>query len=368
MPTAFEIPAPGLPEITEELYITRDGGGVKVLARLNWAAAPSGFVAQYQLEARQVGGVWQDYGRTDGLTVEIRDIQPGNWEFRVKALSVLGVSSLWKNTAKEILGLTVPPQALENLTLQTAGGLAILKWSRAADPDVRVGGNIVIRHSKEAEATWSDSYSMDQVSGGEAIAVLPLKPGTYLLRAEDSGGRLGPDVRVTTKGAQALAFAPIDLLQADPVFPGSKTGLAVAGSAMTLITATDAAGNPYVVDPEGFYQFGAGLDFGGLRRVRLRSEIGVGALALLDRIDARTSAIDGWADFDGAEGANIDVVLEVRETDDDPLATPNWGPWGRIDNHEIEARAIEARAILRTADPAFTPRVTQLRLYADEVA
>ncbi|HBN29973.1 MAG TPA: hypothetical protein DD416_01815, partial [Rhodobacteraceae bacterium] len=70
---------------------------------------------------------------------------------------------------------------------------------------------------------------------------------------------------------------PIDLLQADPVFPGSKTGLAVAGSAMTLITATDAAGNPYVVDPEGFYQFGAGLDFGGLRRVRLRSEIGVGA-------------------------------------------------------------------------------------------
>lgn len=368
LPTAFEIPAPGLPEITEELYITRDGGGVKVLARLNWAAAPSGFVAQYQLEARQVGGVWQDYGRTDGLTVEIRDIQPGNWEFRVKALSVLGVSSLWKNTAKEILGLTVPPQALENLTLQTAGGLAILKWNRAADPDVRVGGNIVIRHSKEAEATWSDSYSMDQVSGGEAIAVLPLKPGTYLLRAEDSGGRLGPDVRVTTKGAQALAFAPIDLLQADPVFPGSKTGLAVAGSAMTLITATDAAGNPYVVDPEGFYQFGAGLDFGGLRRVRLRSEIGVGALALLDRIDARTSAIDGWADFDGAEGANIDVVLEVRETDDDPLATPNWGPWGRIDNHEIEARAIEARAILRTADPAFTPRVTQLRLYADEVA
>ncbi|HBN29974.1 MAG TPA: host specificity protein J, partial [Rhodobacteraceae bacterium] len=126
--------------------------------------------------------------------LEIRDIQPGNWEFRVKALSVLGVSSLWKNTAKEILGLTVPPQALENLTLQTAGGLAILKWNRAADPDVRVGGNIVIRHSKEAEATWSDSYSMDQVSGGEAIAVLPLKPGTYLLRAEDSGGRLGPDV------------------------------------------------------------------------------------------------------------------------------------------------------------------------------
>ena len=82
-----------------------------------------------------------------------------------------------------------------------------------------------------------------------------------------------------------------------------------------------------------------------------------------------TQPIDSWADFDGSEGADIDVVLEVRETDDDPAAaTPLWGPWGRIDNSEIEARAVEARAWLRTNDPAFTPIVSELRLIADEVA
>ena len=367
LPNAYDIPAPGAPQVTEDLYVTRDGGGLKVLAKISWEAAPSGFVAAYQLQGKLAGATdWIDYGRTDGSTLEIRDIAPGAWAFRVKAISVLGVSSPWQETEVEILGLTAPPAQLENVTLQTAGGLAILKWTRSADPDVRVGGNIVIRHSKEATATWADSYSMDRVSGGEAIAVVPLKPGTYLVRAEDSGGRAGPETRVSTKGAQVLAFSTLDFLQADPGFVGLKTGLQVTGSNLTLATTT-ADGVTQVAAMEGQYAFAAGLDLGAVKRVRLRSEIGVAALALNDRIDARTALMDTWADFDGSAGAEIDVLFEIRETDDDPAASPNWGPWGRLDNHEIEARAVQARAYLSTKDASYTPIVSQLRLYADEV-
>jgi len=56
LPNAYDIPAPGPPTVTEDLYITRDGGGLKVLARVAWEAAPSGFVAGYQLQARQSAG------------------------------------------------------------------------------------------------------------------------------------------------------------------------------------------------------------------------------------------------------------------------------------------------------------------------
>ncbi|MDV7272084.1 phage tail protein [Thioclava sp. A2] len=369
LPNPHDIPAPGAPQVTEELYVTRDGGGLKVLAKVAWEAAPSGFVAAYQLQGRLSGAAdWIDYGRTDGSTLEIRDIAPGTWAFRVKAISVLGVSSPWQETQAEILGLTAPPAQLENVTLQTAGGLAILKWTRSADPDVRVGGNIVIRHSKEVTATWADSYSMDRVSGGEAIAVVPLKPGTYLVRAEDSGGRAGPEVRVATKGAQVLAFSTLAYLQADPGFLGDKVGVEVTGANLTLATTIDASGIPQVAALEGAYGFASGLDLGAVKRVRLRSEIGVAALALNDRIDARTAVMDSWADFDGSAGAEIDVLFEIRETDDDPNGVPTWGPWGRLDNHEIEARAIEARAFLTTKDASYTPIVSQLRLYADEVA
>jgi hypothetical protein len=119
---------------------------------------------------------------------------------------------------------------------------------------------------------------------------------------------------------------------------------------------------------EGLYEFGAGFDFGLVKRVRLRSDIGVSALALNDSLDARTALMDTWADFDGAAGAEIDVIVEMRETDDDPSVSPAWGPWGRLDSHEIEARAVQARARLTTKDAAFTPYVTELRLHADEVA
>lgn len=199
---------------------------------------------------------------------------------------------------------------------------------------------------------------------------MPLKPGTYLLRAEDSEGRIGPVSTVTTKGVQILSFAQLNTLAADPGFAGTKIGLEAATGTLKLETGIDASGSPVVLATEGLYQFDGILDFGALRRVRLRSDILVGASALSDYIDDRMTPIDSWADFDGSEGADIDVVLEVRETDDDPAAAPPplWGPWGRIDNSEIEARAVEARAWLRTNDPAFTPIVSELRLIADEVA
>ena len=164
-----------------------------------------------------------------------------------------------------------------------------------------------------------------------------------------------------------LAFSTLAYLQADPGFVGAKTGLQVVGSNLTLTTATT-GGVTQVTAMEGQYGFAAGLDLGAVKRVRLRSEIGVAALALNDRIDARTALMDSWADFDGAAGAEIDVLFEIRETDDDPNSSPTWGPWGRLDNHEIEARAVEARAYLSTKDASYTPIVSQLRLYADEVA
>lgn len=368
LPSGFDIPTPGTPVVTESLYTTRDGGALKIKTAIAWSESPSKFVQAYQLEAKSQTGSWQVLGQTTDTRFEHRDIAAGLWSYRVKALSALGVSSDWRTRDVEILGLSAPPAELTNVTLQTAGGLAVLKWSKSADPDVRLGGAIVIRHSTQSPASWANSTSMDRVAGAEALAVVPAKPGTYLLRAEDSGGRQGPVVSMTTKAAQAVGFAPVDSLTADPGFPGPTTDLTLTGSALQIGETTDGAGNVVTVADEGRYDFGLGMDFGSVRRIRLRSEITLAVLALNDTIDARTTPIDAWVDFDGAEGAEVDVLMEARETDDDPAGSPTWGPWGRVDSHEIEARAIEARAWLRTTDTGFSPLVTKLRLHADEVS
>jgi hypothetical protein len=365
LPTAFDVPAPGTPHLEEELYETRAGTGVRVLIRATWVGAPSEFVWEYQVRARRVlnengqptGANWITLGRTDQTSWEIRDVKPGRWEVAVKSLSVIGVSSPYVSQTIDVVGLNAPPAALENLTIQTAGGLAILKWQPSSDLDVRIGGRIVIRHSALQNPTWANATSMDEVAGADGIAIVPLKPGTYLVRARDNSGNLGPVSSVATKGAQVLAFAPVMSLAADPSWNGTRVNTVVDGSALKLVN----------VGAVGRFTFSAGMDFGGLRRVRLRSEIEVTALNLSATIDDRTALIDTWLDFDDTEGAEIDVIAEVRTTEDNPNGTPVWSNWSRLDSSEYQVRAVQLRARLISGSPDYNVFLTKLRFHAEEV-
>jgi hypothetical protein len=365
LPGPGGVPAPGTPQLAEEMYETRSGTGVRTLIRASWTEAPSDFVREYQIRARRVldmGGMvtgddWITLGRTDQLFWEIRDVKPGRWEVAVKSLSVIGVSSPYVNALIEILGLTAPPAALDSLTIQTAGGLAILKWLPSSDLDVRIGGRIVIRHSGALTATWATSTSMDEVAGSDAVALVPLKPGTYILRARDNSGNLGPVASVVTKGAQVLPFAPVLSLAADPGWIGTLTNVQVDGAALKLTN----------LAAEGVFTFPAGMDFGALKRVRLRSVIDVAALSIGALFDARVQSIDSWLDVDDTDGAEIDVIVEARSTDDNPAVAPIWSVWSRLDSSEDEVRAVQLRARLISSSPDYNVLVSKLRIHAEEV-
>ena len=378
LPSAFSVEAPGTPFAVEGLYQTLDGAGVKVKVTLTWPASSGAFVALYQVEML-TGGAWITQGRTDALALEILDIAPDIYQFRVKALTGLGVSSAWATTAPvEIAGLRAPPLAITGLTLQTAGGLAILKWDLHADLDVRAGGFIYIRHSSAPSPIWANSVSMDVVSGSQAIAVVALKPGAYVLRAEDSSGNPGPVVTASTDGAQAVAFAPVTTLTEDTTFTGTKTDCFVSAGTLQMATTSQIDAWASVdaiadIDAEGGiaaaagYDFAAGMNFGSIKRTRLRSIIDISVLNILSDMDTRTGDIDTWVSFDGTDGSEVDVYVEARTTQTNPSGSPVWSNWSRVDSHEVQAWGVQARAILKSYDPSFTPIVSTLRLAADEV-
>jgi len=229
-----EFPAPGVPSITEETYVTRDGAGVRVLLNVSWTGVTASIFDRYQVEARrfsdldgvETGEDYKVFGTTDSPDFEIRDVEPGNWDVRVKAIFAAGNFSDYATRRVEILGLTDPPQQLQNVVLQSAGGLAIIKWSPSTDLDVRIGGRILIRHTTAASPTWAGSVTMDEVSGADAVAVMPLKPGYYLVRARDNSGFMGPLVAVKAKGTQALAFTSLDTLQAPLLIWAARSTIA----------------------------------------------------------------------------------------------------------------------------------------------
>jgi hypothetical protein len=379
LPSAFDVAAPGGLSVAESLYVTRAGDGVKARAVLAWIASASASVKEYEVQARIDGGLWSVLGRTADQTFEHLDISPGSWEWQVKAVSLIGVSSAWVSVTQYIYGLSAPPVALTGVSLQAAGGSAILKWAQTPDLDVRIGGAVVIRHSEATPATWANSTSMDEIPGASTIGVLPLKPGAYILRPRDSTGQLGPQTILYTSGAQALPFAPITSLVEDSAFSGAKTGTVVYAGDLALSSQLLVSAWPSVsglasvawgggVSPSGTYAFSAGMDFGTVKNVRLRSKIVLESFAVNDRISARSTLISTWSSVNGAEGADVDCLVEVQTTPDDPSGSPVWSDWSRVDSTEVPARGVRARAILKSSDPIYSPLVQQLRLYADEVA
>lgn len=379
----FTVPAPAGLALSEELYVTRAGTGVRTRAILSWSAAAHPFVAGYELQYRRPGAEWRTGAVTLGeTTASVDDLAEGAYEWRVRARGTVAVGG-WANLLAPIGGLAArPPATITGLGIQTIGGFAFMRWDAHPDIDVRVGGRIEIRHTPDpTAATWAGATSIgDALPGSATFSLLPLKPGTYLVKAVDAGGRYADAAAViTTDAATALGWANVAALDEHPGFAGTCSGTLVDDGILKLgsggdvdsvpdwdlIPDLDALGG---VAASGSYLFSGGMDFGAVKAVRLTSRIKAIVVNQLDQIDSRTAPIDDWTDFDGVAGGEADAWVECRVTADDPAGTPAWSDWRRVDQTEVSARAVQWRAQLRSYDPAFNINVAELSATADEVA
>jgi hypothetical protein len=388
LPDAFNIDPPGPPAITEQLYETTTTRGVAVKALLSWAASPNAFVSRYEPSYRLVGATdWIVLPQTSGLTSEVPDIAPGIYDFRVRAITGIGTGSDAGDatTRQEIYGLGAAPSTPTALNLQKFGGQAYITLALHPDLDVRINGRLLVRHSEAtSNAEWSESFSIgnpDGYPGSSVHLLLPLKAGSYLIRAEDSSGIQSPDwAELSTDGADIREFAEVDLVQEDDDFTGDKDMVVVDSGQLKLtgaglfddipnfdaLSSLDDYGG---TQTSGVYYFAAGIDLGSKQRVKLTSILDGMVQNSNDLVDSRTGNIDDWLDFDGDDGGSAcDAWIEVRSTDLDPGSSPgDWTAWNRLDAAEFNARGFEFRAQLTSNDPAYNILISQMRVRAEEL-
>lgn len=392
LPDFRTVAAPGVPGVTEAVYETRDGRGVAAKAIVSIGQSTYPFGCDYQLEYKLSSAatytvlprVRPASGSTGALTVDVLDIASGTYDFRVKVIGVAGDSSAYATvTNRSIQGLSARPAAVAGLTLQKLGGIALLRWDRHADLDVLRGGRILTRHTEDASPSWEGTVSIgdpEGVPGDQVFALVPLKTGTYLVRAEDSTGNASlAATTISSDGAIWLIFSTVGSVQEDPSFPGTHSSTVLDGSTLKLlgaglfddipdldaISSLDDYGG---VSASGVYTFSAGLDLGSTQRVRLVSTIVALTVNVNDLMDDRATSIDDWVDFDGTSGGgSADCYLESRSTNDNPAGSPTWSAWNRLDASEYNARAFQFRAQLRSTDVAYNEHVTQLRVTAQQV-
>ena len=384
LPDPTDVGTPSGLVVTESLYTTRDGAGVKTKAAMSWIASVSGYVDSYQVEYKlSADSDWIVRARTEGTTDDIYDITPGTYDFRVKAVSSTNIFSDYTTTAlQEIYGLLSPPAEPQSLVISRIGGLAILRWDLSTDLDVRIGGEIVFRHSKELSgATWPGSVRIGlAVPGNETVVSLPLKEGTYLAKARDSSGIFSVAVAsVSTKQATILSYTQTDTLSEHTTYVGSHSNTIAADNVLKLALDGTFIDDWGLIDDEpdidgtwpvfssGTYTFASSFDFGSIVRRRLTTIIGATVTNVLELFDSREDPIDDWTDFDGAGTGDADCRVWMRETDDDPGGAPTWSEWQLLDSAEAEARAIQFKATLTSDDGSYNIYVDTLTVNADSI-
>ena len=377
----WDAPPPSAPSVTESLYVTRDGAGVKVQVDLVWTPAQTAFGDRYEVRYKAVADTdWTDAGRTKDSQISLLDFAPGVFDFAVRSVSLLGVNSSWSQVRKSISGLSAPPAALSNMSIQAVSALAVINWSQSADIDVRIGGHIEIRHvGTTGIVAWANSVSIgESLPGAATVAVLPLIPGSYLIRAFDSMGNAGAVTVVSTAAATVQAFTTLSQVIEDPLFTGVHSDTFVDSGTLSLTGqfkvdswgAIDSIQNvdigPGGVDQGGVYTFAAGIDAGSVKRQRLTRLVELTTYAALDSVDSRAVPIDQWIDIDGAGMATADCVVEVRTTNGDPTSgLSTWSAWTPFVVTEINARAAQFRAQISISDPAYDVRISKLRVTSE---
>ncbi|HEY9696288.1 MAG TPA: phage tail protein [Trichocoleus sp.] len=385
------IVAPASPlnlHVFEALYETTGSAGVRCKAQLFWGHANPERVKEYQIEFKPSSeGYWRIAGVSDGTSYEIYDIQPGIWDFRVKAESSLGLESEYTYLYnQQIYGLTLPPTDVTGLSLTpNSGTVATLSWDRSPDLDVRIGGYLEVKYSPKLDGIGvSDGVLLATFQGGATSGQVPLLKGSYITRWVDSSGNRSVNLTIVEADvSDALAVNVISELTQHPTFPGIGYKInklptnQITLAPQWLVDGWDKiddvddlaywhldmmAQGQLAIESYGEYYFDKIVDMGDCYTARIWAELEAEVFSDVYKIDQKVGNIDDWVRFDGGDQNNANARLQISISKDGV----NWSNYQDFMAGEFYGRAFQFRVVLESYDQGYTNiRVSKLSATVD---
>ena len=381
---------PAITNITESLYVSTTGSGVKARATMNFVASSGNTewdalgvgIDEYEVQFKlQSQTTWQSPGSTSGNFFEFNDIAPGVYDFRIRAKNDANVYSAWAATAAEIFGLTEPPADVNNFFLRTDSLEAHLRWDLVDDVDVNIGGHYEIRHSDQTSgAVWREARIIaNYIAGNENGATLPLLVGTYLIKAVDSTGHKSNNATSVVNSITPNLFDKLVTntqteSNSATSWAGTKTNLVVDDdgtlkleSAIDIDDVTDDIDDWALFDSlgelekTGSYEFTTYLDFGQQANLGILSSATWTSTDISGLFDNRSAYIDTWANFDSLDDYDdAKMKLYFAETNDDPSGSPTWSGWQEFTYGTANARAFKFKVEVSTEDSSHQIKISEL--------
>ncbi len=341
---------------------------------LSWEGTTGRYVVAY----RGSVGNWVTLPELVSQTIEIDDLLPDLYTFSVKQLNALGIPSVAATLTQEIYGKTAPPADVGGFSVIKSAGFGLAQWTPAADLDVQVGGTIVIRHNPNTTGVvWSDGIIVGEFTGSDVQGFVPLMTGTYMAKAVDSSGNysLNAVSFVATEGL-VTGFTTVGSSIQHPTFTGAKSNVALVGTSIQLDSRATVDSMAALVDDwpfidalggvsaTGSYAFDTYLDLLSSTTRRFEADIRSTGFDTGDLIDSRLDNVDDWGLFDGSSVDDVNAVLYISTTPDDPAGAPTWGPYAPFFVADFTCRAARFRLDLASAQATHNIAVDTLRVDA----
>ena len=386
---------PGITNLTESLYVTTSGTGVKAKATLNFIASTGNTawedlgvgIDEYNVEFQNLDelGVsdkpWIRPGSTAASFFDFNDLKPGEYEFKVRAKNDANVYSTWASITADIAGLTDPPADVSNFYLRTDSLEAHLRWDLVSDTDVNIGGHYEIRHSVlTSGATWGNARILaDYVAGNENGTTVGLLVGTYMIKAVDSTAHKSDNATLVVNKISPSLFDTHTVSTetesyAATAWAGTKTNLIIDDasnnlkfeSAIYIDAVTDdiddwalfdSLGNLFTT---GSYEFTDYFDFGQISSLGSFSSITFTTSDISGLFDTRTEFIDSWQSFESLDNFDdVKMKLYYAATDDDPSGTPTWADWQEFTAGSVYGRGFKFKFTCVTGDSSHQISISE---------
>jgi hypothetical protein len=293
------------------------------------------------------------------------DLEKSFYDARARAVNTFGNIGEWEYLFNiEVDALSAPPADITNFGHELSGGTLFLDWTAVPDLDLSY---YQVKHSPlTSGVTWGDgSIVLSKIARPATNASLPARSGTFLIKAYDKN--LNESLNATSLVVLPTELPPLGTSQTiteDPAFGGTKTNCIVVSNQLEIDnTSASSPTATYLMQGQANY-----IDTGSSRNARATGDVVFERLydngtllwdALPQLFDTWPDNFDNWTDENAAFG-DVNVLVYVRATPDDPSGSPTWGAWSLANGATVVGRAFEFKAELESTNTYFTPSVISL--------
>lgn len=353
-------------------------GGVPTYATtLRWSVVQDGAAQSYDVAIRPNEADapdWRTVANVTATEARLVDLPPGPYLFRVRSLFPGGRFSGWSvPLAYTIEGADRRPPNVLNFRASALGDVSTLSWDPPAEPV----SHVEIRYSPDnsGAATWSSAVTIIPRASGTSVQTY-LQSGTYLARFVSFGGAASPEAaRIVIEGAGISQMNVVERIVDYAPFEGAFDGTAPVGDGIQLRytkpifefdsmfeieSLFDTGGIP----DEGTYTLAETIDLGEVFTVRVTGSLLAYGVNLTEDIFA-AGDVFALADVFLVEADDWQAEIEMRSTEGDPDASPQWGDWGPLVIGDYTGRAFQFRARLSSLSGGVTPHVQLIDVEVD---